>query len=110
MLPEDVRFKMGTRIKEIRQHEGYSQNDFSESLDISVNFLSEIENGRKGISCETLYNLCNKHNVSSDYILFGPSPEKKPTEMIIAISNNLTVSELDICIAYFEALKKMKSV
>ncbi|MBD5445277.1 MAG: helix-turn-helix transcriptional regulator [Lachnospiraceae bacterium] len=37
-------------------------------MDISVNFLSEIENGKRGMSQDTLYKLCSKFAVSADYI------------------------------------------
>ncbi|MDR0454336.1 MAG: helix-turn-helix domain-containing protein [Deferribacteraceae bacterium] len=43
----------------------------SELLEISTQFLSEIERGVKGVSAETLYKICNKFGISADSVLMG---------------------------------------
>lgn len=62
---------MGERVRSYRISNSYTQADFAEKIDISINFLSEIENGKKGMSQETLYKLCEHFGLSADYILFG---------------------------------------
>ena len=59
--------EIGNRIHEYRISKGMTQAQFSECINISVNFLSELENGKKGLSSETLYNICNEFSVSADY-------------------------------------------
>lgn len=53
-LDKQVKFEIAERIRECRIKKGLTQSEFSEGIDISINFLSEIENGRKGLSYETL--------------------------------------------------------
>ena len=108
MLPEKTRLEIGERIRQERIKTHLSQLAFSESIDISTNFLSEIETGKKGFSSETLYNLCNVHKISSDYILFGPCEEKNPYDQLIDITRKMDLHELNISIEYLTALLKMK--
>lgn len=62
---------IGKRVR--RQREGLSltRDQFAEQIELSPQFLAEIENGKKGMSAETLYKICSRTDASSDYILFG---------------------------------------
>lgn len=71
MDARELRSAVGERVRNYRVTNSYTQTDFAEKIDISVNFLSEIENGKKGMSQETLYKLCEQFDLSADYILFG---------------------------------------
>lgn len=71
MDAQKLRSAVGERVRSYRISNSYTQADFAEKIDISVNFLSEIENGKKGMSQETLYKLCEHFGLSADYILFG---------------------------------------
>lgn len=110
MLSEQGKTDIGKRIRKIRIDNDYTQAEFAECINISVNFLSEIENGKKGISCETLYNICDYFTVSADFILFGHIAETKATVKIIELANKLSVSEITILTEYLDALKKMKEI
>lgn len=105
-LTDDL--SIGQRIHNLRIQNGLTQAQFSELINISVNFLSEIENNKKGMSQDTLYRLCSSFNVSADYILFGTT--KKDTDVISVLlenCNNLTVEQIDILIEYLQSLKKL---
>ncbi|MGN0435515.1 MAG: helix-turn-helix domain-containing protein [Wujia sp.] len=110
MLPEHTRYDIGSRIRDFRIDNRYSQLDFSEGIDISVNFLSEIENGKKGFSYETLYNMCKRYNISSDYILFGKKEEPKRSDYITDIADKMTIEELEVLINYLISLKSLKKL
>ncbi len=71
MDAQKLKSSVGERIRNYRISNSYTQADFAEKIDISINFLSEIENGKKGMSQETLYKLCEHFGLSADYILFG---------------------------------------
>lgn len=71
MDARELRSAVGERVRNYRVKNSYTQTDFAGKIDISVNFLSEIENGKKGMSQETLYKLCEQFDLSADYILFG---------------------------------------
>ena len=65
------RVSVGKRMRRHRKAMSLTREQFSELVDISPQFLSEIENGTKGISAETLYKVCSKATASADYILLG---------------------------------------
>lgn len=65
------KYEIGQRIRKLRTSLDFSQMQFAESIDISVPFLSEIENGKKSMSQEILHRICSIHQISADYLLFG---------------------------------------
>ncbi|MGN0481162.1 MAG: helix-turn-helix domain-containing protein [Lachnospiraceae bacterium] len=108
MLSEDIRIAIGKRIRAFRVSHNYTQSEFSESIDISVNFLSEIENGKKGFSAETLYRLCRTYNVSADYFLLNEI-NNCPATSIIDIINSYSDEQLDNLVDYITSYKKLKN-
>lgn len=99
--------EIGQRIRQLRLLNDYTQAEFAELIDVSVNFLSEIENGKKGLSQDTLSRICQQLNSSSDYILFGT---KQKQSSLIEIANSLTIEELEITIHYLESLLEIKKI
>lgn len=63
--------EVGKRIRWQRGNLALTREQFAEQINISPQFLAEIENGKKGMSAETLYKICEKANASADYILLG---------------------------------------
>lgn len=107
MVEKTNKTEIGQRIHQIRIENGYTQAEFAEAIDISINFLSEIENGKKGLSQETLAKICLKMHVSADYILFG---KQNNNRSLLEIANSLSISELNTTIEYLEALQNMKRI
>ena len=62
---------IGKRIRQQREFLSLTREEFAERIEISPQFLAEIENGTKGMSAETLYKLCDRLNISADYMLLG---------------------------------------
>ncbi|MCI8496613.1 MAG: helix-turn-helix transcriptional regulator, partial [Clostridiales bacterium] len=50
----------------------------AEKLDLSWQYISNVECGHRGISLDTLVNLCEIFQVPADYFLFG---EKDPNDL-----------------------------
>lgn len=63
--------EIGSRIRSIREELKYSRETFSEIINISESFLSQIERGEKSISLKTLMSISSHTGFSTDYILFG---------------------------------------
>ena len=63
--------QIGGRIRNSRESIDYTREMFAEKAGISPQFLAEIENGKKGMSADTIYSLCEAFSLSADYILFG---------------------------------------
>ena len=57
------RLETGKRIRKFRIQNNPTQAQFAESLDVSTNFISEIETGKKGISQDTLYRISPLHRL-----------------------------------------------
>jgi len=62
---------IGLRIKEIRKRRGITQAQLAEMTDLSVPYVSYLENGKKKISLETLIRTCNALEVTLDDLLAG---------------------------------------
>jgi len=60
---------MGDRIKEVRKRCGLTQEQLAERLDISVEFVGQIERGLKVPSMQVFIKIIEALNVSADYIL-----------------------------------------
>ena len=75
--------QIGDRIRDFRENINYTRESFAEKAGISPQFLAEIENGKKGMSADTIYALCEAFSLSADYILFGRIPVDNPTVRLI---------------------------
>lgn len=62
---------VGNRLRRVRTQLALTREQFAEQAGISPQFLAEIENGKKGMSAETLFKICNQFDLSADYILLG---------------------------------------
>lgn len=62
---------IGKRIAYIRKERGYTQEKLAELADISIQFLSDIENNKKSMTVTTLRKIADCLNVTTDYIIYG---------------------------------------
>lgn len=62
---------IGTRIAHIRKMRGYTQEKLAELADISIQFLSDIENDKKNMTVKTLKHIAESLDVTTDYIITG---------------------------------------
>lgn len=113
MESSDLREIIGNRVREYRLENRFTQAEFAEAMDISVNFLSEIENGKKGMSQDTIYRLCKHFKLSADYILFGVETttiEDVPPSLdrVIDYVSKMPPDELATFIEYLISLKRLK--
>lgn len=88
--------EIGNRIRTIRESLKYSRETFSEIIDISESFLSQIERGEKSISLKTLMSISNVSGFSTDYILFGTEENNTTVRKINRILNGNPDSILEL--------------
>ena len=115
-----INMEMGGRIRAIRKKVGLTSEQLANTMDISVQFLSDVERGKKSFSYENLIKLCRILRVSSDYILLGTEKSDKRARLHdvvdsieeaylpmieVAISNTIRV----ILMAREQALMKQKA-
>ena len=59
MTERDLRAILSRNIKSFRSYRKISQADFAEKINISIPFLSDIENGKKWVSPATLLKIAD---------------------------------------------------
>ena len=71
-MPHPINYrKIGLRLYELRSEQHISQAELAEKADLSVSYISHIENGNKRISLEALICVANALGVSIDQLLNG---------------------------------------
>ena len=87
MTESDLRTILGTNIKRYRSIKGFSQAKLAEMLDISPNFISEIETGKRWLSSDTLVNFAEALEIEVHEFL---KPQKAPPDDITRFIQNYT--------------------
>jgi transcriptional regulator with XRE-family HTH domain len=87
MTDKELRGIFSANIKRHRQIRNLSQADLAEKLDISVNFLCNIENGNRWISPQTLVKFASALSIEP-YELFKPA-EALPFDLSHILNNCL---------------------
>lgn len=78
---------VGQRITDTRKSRGYSREKLAEKADISVQFLADIEKGRKSMTVNTLRRIAAALSVTTDYIVNGT--ETSETDRVTAMLASL---------------------
>jgi len=60
---------IGTRIKKCRKERNMTQEQLAEKLDISQNYLGQIENGKRGVNISNLTKIANELDITFDYLM-----------------------------------------
>lgn len=77
---------IGNRIKKLRKESKIKQETLAQAVGIAAGFLSEVENGKKGVSMEVLGKFADYFDVSTDYLL-GRSDDRYMVSTIAAHSD-----------------------
>lgn len=68
---EEMKVRMGNRIRELRKEKGISQAGLARVLKMSASYLAMIEGGKRIPSVELLLMIAKKLDVSVDELLYG---------------------------------------
>ncbi len=101
-IPEQNQI-LGENIKREREKAGYTQERFSEIIDMTPNNLSAVERGVAGVSLKTLRRICEALKVSADDLLFGQR-EKSDGEALIRKLERLDARQMRIVQEVLSAL------
>lgn len=93
----------GGNVKREREKAGYTQERFSEMIDMTPNNLSAVERGVAGVSLKTLRRICEALKVSADDLLFGQR-EKSDGEALIRKLERLDARQMRIVLEVLSAL------
>lgn len=65
------RAEFGARLRKQREYLNLSREAFAEKVNLSPQFIAEIELGKKSPSLDTTARICEYFHISADYLLFG---------------------------------------
>lgn len=60
---------LGNHIRELRENAGYTKKSIAEFLKVDERFISAIEKGERGLSSDTLDQLCCLFGVTADQLI-----------------------------------------
>ena len=83
-----VNSAIGRRLRCRREELALTRKKLAECAEISVQFLADIETGRKGMTVQTLRKLALALHCSADDLVFGAEPEaaaKFPAQADLAL-------------------------
>ena len=67
---------IGNRITELSKRLGWTQEELAEKTDLTPQFISYAESGKRAMCPENLLKLSKALNVSADYLLTGEIVDK----------------------------------
>lgn len=103
-----VNSAIGKRLRSRREAEGLTQERLAEYADISVQFLADIETGRKGMTVQTLRKLALALHCSCDDLIFGADAQRDasiPQSLIVQLSS-LTQDQASLASDILALVKK----
>lgn len=83
---DQILIQIGKRIALRRKELNITQEQLAETIGLSLQSISCIELGKKGIRPENLINLCIALDSTSDYFLFGKRSEFQMNSLVQKIS------------------------
>jgi len=87
----DIKKLLGQKIKSLRKSRGFSQLEFAEKIDISLNGLGIIETGKGFLTADTLEKILNVLNIEPDELFSfgGTENEQQLYDNIIRLLENI---------------------
>lgn len=104
---------IGQRIRLERKRMGISQETLASDLNISVNYLGEIERGKRVVSLKMAEKLCHYFHLSLDYLYRGITPdlprerevrETDPRQELLQLMEMCTEQEAKLCLDVIKPL------
>ena len=92
---EDILQILGKNLKQARKDLKYTQEFVSEGVNISIDLLRNIENGRNVGSVPTLLNLCNFLSISPNFLFSELLTYKEDTLDTFLTSSIKSISKDD---------------
>lgn len=98
---------IGHRIRDARKIKGLSQEALASDLNVSVNYIGQIERGERPVSLNMAKKICNYFHLTLDYLYCGTLPgphaelliqETDPRQELQHLINSCSEPELLLCL------------
>ena len=80
---KQINIESGERIKLAREDAGFTQEQLAEQVEVSPQYVSDLERGVVGVSIATLKRICISLHVSSDQLLFGNKSDEDDHSLLL---------------------------
>ena len=92
---KEINIQIGEQVRAAREQARLTQETLAERIEVSPQYISDLERGVVGISLATLKKLCCTLGVSSDQILFGIQAQHRG-QILSNASNSLTEAQFSV--------------
>lgn len=106
-VKKEINIQIGEQIKKAREGAKLTQEQFAEAIDVSPQYISDLERGVVGASLSTIKRICTTLHISSDQLLFGTPPTDRTaaiSEKCKYLSNEQFRILMEIVDKYIEAI------
>ena len=110
---KEINIQIGEQVRIAREQAKLTQEQFAERIDVSPQYVSDLERGVVGASIATLKSICTVLGVSSDQILFGSETENRAAaiaEKCKSLSEKQYMILSEIISKYVEAIESTHSI
>ncbi len=102
--------QVGKRLRRIRSQMELTREQFAEQVGISPQFLAEIENGKKGMSADTLFKICARFDLSADYLLLGKTSFAQLSDPVQKALSGFSEPYVELTEEIIRAIEKVATV
>ena len=94
---KEINIQIGEQVRLAREQAKLTQEALAERIEVSPQYISDLERGLVGIALPTLKKLCIVLGISSDQILFGNKSRERESVLTNAC-NNLTEEQFALLV------------
>ena len=109
---KEINIQIGEQVRIAREQAKLTQEQFAERIEVSPQYISDLERGVVGISIPTLKRACVALGVTSDQLLFGAVSENRNAAIekrCCNLSDNDFRALLDIIDTFSTAITNARS-
>ncbi|MBT3199182.1 MAG: helix-turn-helix transcriptional regulator [Phycisphaerales bacterium] len=81
--------KLGDEIRQVRKGLSWTQQELAEKTDVTVNYISLLENGHRGIGIDKLDRFAEVFGIPSSFLVMLSEESKKPDAFLVLIQETI---------------------
>ena len=106
---KELNIQVGEQVRNAREKSKLTQEQLAELIDVSPQYISDLERGVVGISVATLKKLCVATNIQSDRILFGRANQER-IDILGNMCEDLSDEQFQILMDVVKCFKKAVNI
>lgn len=106
---KEINIQIGEQVRIAREQSKLTQEALAEKIEVSPQYISDLERGVVGIALTTLKKLCSTLGVSCDQILFGAQTQNRG-EILANATNMLNEEQFSILLEMVNCFVKAVTI